>query len=60
MALRLCSEAKEVDDVAHAVAGMLEEQGFSQACIVGHSYGTFCASRIRQLYPRVRAWGLWL
>ncbi len=43
-----------IDELAHAVVAMLARHGFQEACIVGHSYGTFAASRIRQLYPEVR------
>lgn len=57
VALRLCWEARDVDDVAHAVAAMLARHGYRRACVVGHSYGSFVASRLCQLHPEV-CWGL--
>ena len=54
VALRVCWEAAEVDDVAHAVASMLRSNGYARACLVAHSYGTFVVSRFCQLYPEVR------
>jgi pimeloyl-ACP methyl ester carboxylesterase len=51
VALRLCREAEAVDDVATAAVAAVHKLGFKQACFVGHSYGTFCISRIVQLYP---------
>jgi pimeloyl-ACP methyl ester carboxylesterase len=53
VALRLCREAREVDDAAHAVAALLRARGHRRACIIGHSYGSFVASRIVQLHPRL-------
>lgn len=40
---------------AAAVAAVLERRGYRHACIVGHSYGTFVASRLCQLHPKVCA-----
>jgi pimeloyl-ACP methyl ester carboxylesterase len=57
VALRLCWEAQSVDDVAAAVAASLARHGYRRACVVGHSYGTFVASRLCQLYPQVRSAG---
>jgi pimeloyl-ACP methyl ester carboxylesterase len=51
ISLRFCWRAGEVDDAAHAVAEFVRQHGWSQACIVGHSYGTFVASRICQMHP---------
>jgi len=51
VALRLCKQAESVDDVAKAAVAAVHKLGFKQACFVGHSYGTFCVSRIVQLYP---------
>ena len=45
--------SRTVDEMAHAVAAALAAQGFRDACFVGHSYGTFVISRLRQLYPQV-------
>ncbi|KAL4459101.1 hypothetical protein ABPG75_013966 [Micractinium tetrahymenae] len=53
VALRLCWEAQGVDDVAHAVAAMLRRHGYRRCCVVGHSYGTFVASRLCQLHPEL-------
>lgn len=53
VALRLCWEAQAVDDVAHAVAAMLRRHGYRRCCVVGHSYGTFVASRLCQLHPEL-------
>ncbi len=53
ISLRFCWRAGEVDDAAHAVAQFVRQHGWSQACIVGHSYGTFVASRICQMHPNM-------
>ncbi len=53
VALRLSGPAQPVDALAHALAGVLTRAGFSGATFVAHSYGTFVASRTRQLYPEV-------
>ena len=58
MALRLCWEAVPVDEVAQAVAGVLRRGGYRQACLLGHSYGSFVASRFVQMYPEVRVLGV--
>ena len=51
VSMRLCLRAAEVDQAAHAVAAIVQHQGFKEACIVGHSFGTFVASRLCQLHP---------
>ena len=53
ISLRFCLRAGEVDDAAHAVAEFVAQHGWMQACIVGHSYGTFVASRICQMHPKL-------
>lgn len=56
VALRLSGISQPVDALAHALAGVLRRGGFSGATFVAHSYGTFVASRMRQLYPEVQSW----
>ena len=51
VSMRLCFRAGEVDHAAHAVAAIVRQQGFKEACVVGHSFGTFVASRLCQLHP---------
>ncbi len=51
VSMRLCFRASEVDHAAHAVAAIVQQQGFKEACVVGHSFGTFVASRLCQLHP---------
>ncbi len=51
ISMRFCLRAGDVDDAAHAVADFVRQQGWQQACIVGHSYGSFVASRICQMHP---------
>lgn len=53
VALRLCGRPQPVDALAHALAGVLAVNNLDGACFVAHSYGTFVASRMRQLYPEV-------
>ena len=48
-------QAVTVDEVAHAAAGVLSSLGHRRAHFVGHSYGTFVISRVRQLYPEVNS-----
>lgn len=57
VSLRLCWQAEDVDDVADAVAAALDAHGYDRAVIIGHSFGTFVASRFVQLHPKV-CWGL--
>lgn len=51
VSMRLCLRAAEVDHAAHTVAAIVRHQGFKEACVVGHSFGTFVASRLCQLHP---------
>ena len=51
VSMRLCLRAGEVDHAAHAVAAIVQMLGFKEACVVGHSFGTFVASRLCQLHP---------
>ena len=53
VSMRLCLRAAEVDHAAHAVAAIVRHQGFQEACVVGHSFGTFVASRLCQLHPQL-------
>lgn len=43
-----------IDELAHALAALLAAHRLQGALMVGHSYGTFAVSRLRQLYPEVR------
>ena len=51
VALRPFRRAQSVDVIAAATTKILRQRGFSQACFVGHSFGTFCVSRVCQLFP---------
>ena len=51
VSMRLGRRAKEVDDIAAAANAILCWHGYANACFAGHSFGTFCVSRICQLYP---------
>lgn len=53
VSLQLCLEAVTVEEVAQTVARILQRHGYTDACFVAHSYGTFCVSRLRQLFPSV-------
>ena len=37
--------------VVEALVGILDAHGIPKVCASGHSYGTFYASRLRQLHP---------
>lgn len=52
---RLCitDGARSVDDVASCVLEVLQELGVSQACMVGHSYGSFVVSRLLHMRPEI-------
>lgn len=39
-----------VDSVAHTAACILWRHGYEDACFLAHSYGTFCVSRMCQIY----------
>lgn len=56
VALRLCWEALDVDTVAMAAVTAVKSMGYQKACFIGHSYGSFCVSRIAQCYPEVRTY----
>ena len=51
--LRLHSSKILFYDAAQGVYDILLIAGFSKACIVGHSFGTFVASRLRKLHPEI-------
>ncbi|EFJ48493.1 hypothetical protein VOLCADRAFT_90773 [Volvox carteri f. nagariensis] len=50
VSMRWCSIIPSADDIAAGVVGLLDRLGLEQACVVAHSYGTFVASRLAQLY----------
>lgn len=52
---RVCPDgARSVDDVAHCVLEVLQcRLGASQACMVGHSYGSFVVARLLHMQPSV-------
>ncbi|KAK9862700.1 hypothetical protein WJX84_006358 [Apatococcus fuscideae] len=51
VSMRLWPRAMDIDDAAHAVAGILAIHQWPTSCIVAHSFGTFVASRLCQLHP---------
>ncbi|KXZ45736.1 hypothetical protein GPECTOR_51g722 [Gonium pectorale] len=51
VSLRLCSIIPSADDIAAALLRLMDRAGLEQACVVGHSYGTFVASRLAQVHP---------
>lgn len=53
VALRPFRRAKNVDAIASAVHAILNRHGLPQACFAGHSFGSFCVSRICQLHPEI-------
>ncbi len=53
ISLRLHSSKLLFDSTAHTLKGIVIRAGFSKACIVGHSFGTFVASRLCKLHPEV-------
>ena len=54
VSLRLCLQAAPIDATAHLIAAILQRHGFPDACVIGHSFGTFHASRLCQLHRSVR------
>ena len=54
ISLRLHSSKVLFDSTAHRLNDIIIRDGFSKACIVGHSFGTFVASRLCKLHPEVR------
>jgi len=60
VSLRLCWQAAAVDHVADAAITALKARGYSKACFIGHSYGTFVVSRICQRYAQyIHSTTLW-
>ncbi|CAL5226232.1 g9076 [Coccomyxa viridis] len=53
ISLRLHSAKVLFDSTAHRLNDIIIRDGFSKACIVGHSFGTFVASRLCKLHPEV-------
>lgn len=51
LSMLLNSTNPAVDTVANAAAAALQSLDVQSACVVGHSYGTFTASRLLQLHP---------
>ena len=51
VSMRVYPQGLDIDDVAHALAGILANHNWPKACVVAHSYGTFVASRLCQLHP---------
>lgn len=52
LCLRLCFQAPSIDDVVRDVARILEVHRVKKCVVVGHSYGTFIASRLNALHPQ--------
>lgn len=53
VSLRLGHCALEFDDVAQAAVDAVHHTGAARASFIGISYGSFCTSRILQLFPEV-------
>ena len=51
VSLRLNQRAPDVDAIAHAAVAAAAQHARLPACFVGHSFGTFCVSRVVQLHP---------
>ena len=51
VSLRLNQRAPDVDAIADAAVAAAAQRARLPACFVGHSFGTFCVSRIIQLHP---------
>ncbi|WIA41530.1 hypothetical protein OEZ86_008900 [Tetradesmus obliquus] len=59
VAMRLSSYIPSVDEVTEGVVRILDHECIQRTCIVGHSYGSFMASRLNSLH-RERIHGLCL
>ena len=53
ISLRLHSSKFLIDEAAQDVHDIIVTAGFAKACVVGHSFGTFVASRLCKLHPEV-------
>ena len=53
ISFRLHSSKILFDEAAQDVHDILLTAGFAKACVVGHSFGTFVASRLCKLHPEV-------
>ena len=51
VALRLCAQAKTVDEVVRAIVAMLRRHNVPRAHFAAHSFGTFVVAHLRHLYP---------
>lgn len=51
MSLRLCTQAKTVDELTRGVAQVMERHQVRAAHFVAHSFGTFVVAHTTHLYP---------
>lgn len=51
VAMRL-SSIDTADDAVDKVVGILDKLGVPEACVIGHSYGTFIAGRLARMHPK--------
>jgi len=51
VSLRLCTQAKSVDELTRGVAHVMELHGVKAAHFVAHSFGTFVVAHMTHLYP---------
>ncbi|GIL74977.1 hypothetical protein Vretimale_2583 [Volvox reticuliferus] len=59
VSMRLCSIIPSADDIAAGAVALMDRLGLEQVCVVAHSYGTFVASRMAQMYaPRMQSLAL--
>lgn len=53
ISMRLHADKVLFDDAALVVHDIISITGYTQACIVAHSFGTLVASRLCKLHPEV-------
>ena len=53
ISMRLHADKVLFDDAALVVHDIISIAGYTQACVVAHSFGAFVASRLCKLHPEV-------
>lgn len=51
ISMRFCLQTPTIDDIVNDIVGILELHRVDPCIVVGHSYGTFIASRLNARYP---------
>ena len=51
LSVRFCMTSPSIDSIVDEIDGILQQQSIDRCIVVGHSYGTFIASRLNVVHP---------